>query len=33
MNQTKSEMPISSFTLNELTTMSGGEKRPGIMGE
>lgn len=33
MNQTKSEMPISSFTLNELITMAGGEKRPGIMGE
>ena len=33
MNQTNSEMPISSFTLNELTTMAGGEKRPGIMGE
>ena len=33
MNQTNSEMPISSFTLNELITMSGGEKRPGIMGE
>ena len=26
-------MPISSFTLNELITMAGGEKRPGIMGE
>ena len=25
--------PISSFTLNELITMAGGEKRPGIMGE
>ena len=33
MNQTNSEMPISSFTLNELFTMAGGEKRPGIMGE
>ena len=33
MNQTTSEMPISSFTLNELITMAGGEKRPGIMGE
>lgn len=33
MNKTKSEMPISSFTLNELVTMAGGEKRPGIMGE
>ena len=33
MNQTNSEMPISSFTLNELITMAGGEKRPGIMGE
>ena len=33
MNQTKSEMPISSFTLNELVTMAGGERRPGIMGE
>lgn len=33
MNQTNSEMPISSFTLNELVTMAGGEKRPGIMGE
>lgn len=33
MNQTNSEMPISSFTLNELITMTGGEKRPGIMGE
>ena len=33
MNKTKSEMPISSFTLNELITMAGGEKRPGIMGE
>ena len=33
MNQTKSEMPISSFTLNELSTMAGGEKRPGLMGE
>lgn len=33
MNQTKSEMPILSFTLNELITMAGGEKRPGIMGE
>lgn len=33
MNQTNSEMPISSFTLNELITMGGGEKRPGIMGE
>ena len=33
MNQTNSEMPISSFTLNELITMVGGEKRPGIMGE
>lgn len=33
MNQTKSEMPISSFTLNELITMAGSEKRPGIMGE
>lgn len=32
MNQTNSEMPISSFTLNELIT-AGGEKRPGIMGE
>ena len=32
MNQTNSEMPISSFTLNELITMAGGEKRPGIMG-
>ena len=26
-------MPISSFTLNELITMAGGEKRPGIIGE
>ena len=33
MNQTNSEMPISSFNLNELITMAGGEKRPGIMGE
>ena len=33
MNQTNSEMPISRFTLNELITMPGGEKRPGIMGE
>ena len=33
MNQTNSEMPISSFTLNELITMAGGEKRPGITGE
>jgi len=33
MNQTNSEMPISSFTLDELITMAGGEKRPGIMGE
>lgn len=33
MNQTNSEMPISSFTLNELITTAGGEKRPGIMGE
>ena len=33
MYQTNSEMPISSFTLNELITMAGGEKRPGIMGE
>ena len=33
MNQTNSEMPISSFTLNELITMAGGEKRPAIMGE
>lgn len=33
MNHTNSEMPISSFTLNELITMAGGEKRPGIMGE
>lgn len=33
MNLTNSEMPISSFTLNELITMAGGEKRPGIMGE
>ena len=33
MNQMNSEMPISSFTLNELITMAGGEKRPGIMGE
>lgn len=33
MNQTNSEMPISSFTLNELITMAGGEKRPGFMGE
>lgn len=33
MNQTNSEMPISSFTLNELIIMAGGEKRPGIMGE
>ena len=33
MNQTNSELPISSFTLNELITMAGGEKRPGIMGE
>ena len=33
MNQKNSEMPISSFTLNELITMAGGEKRPGIMGE
>lgn len=33
MNQTNSEMPISSFTLNELITMAGGEKRPGIIGE
>ena len=33
MNQTNSEMSISSFTLNELITMAGGEKRPGIMGE
>ena len=33
MTQTNSEMPISSFTLNELITMAGGEKRPGIMGE
>lgn len=33
MNQTNSEMPISSFTLNELITMAGGEKRSGIMGE
>ena len=33
MIQTNSEMPISSFTLNELITMAGGEKRPGIMGE
>ena len=33
MNQTNSEMPRSSFTLNELITMAGGEKRPGIMGE
>jgi AraC family transcriptional activator of pobA len=33
MNQTNSEMPILSFTLNELITMAGGEKRPGIMGE
>ena len=33
MNNTKSEMPISSFTLNELVTMAGGERRPGIMGE
>ena len=33
MNQTNSEMPISSFTLNELITMAVVEKRPGIMGE
>ena len=33
MNQTDSEMPISRFTLNELITMAGGGKRPGIMGE
>lgn len=33
MNKTNSEMPISSFTLNELVTMAGGERRPGIMGE
>ena len=33
MNQTNSEMPISSFTFHELITMAGGEKRPGIMGE
>ena len=33
MNKTNPEMPISSFTLNELITMAGGEKRPGIMGE
>ena len=33
MNQTNSEMPISSFTLNKLMTLAGGEKRPGIMGE
>ena len=33
MNQTNSEMQISSFNLNELITMAGGEKRPGIMGE
>ena len=33
MNKTKSEMPISSFTLNEHVTLAGGERRPGIMGE
>ena len=33
MNQTNSEMPMSSFTLNELITMAAREKRPGIMGE
>ncbi|WP_290540665.1 AraC family transcriptional regulator [Alistipes sp.] len=33
MNKMNSEMPISSFGLNELVTMAGGEQRPGIMGE
>lgn len=33
MNKTDVETPITSFTLNELITMAGGEKRPGLLGE
>ena len=33
MNRKTTETPITSFTLSELIAMSGGEKRPGLLGE
>lgn len=33
MNREISEAPITHFTLQEVITMSGGENRPGLMGE
>ena len=33
MNSKATEAPITSFTLSELIAMSGGEKRPGLLGE
>ncbi len=33
MNRKTTEAPITSFTLSELIAMSGGEKRPGLLGE
>ena len=33
MNSKDAETPITSFSLNELIAMSGGEKRPGLLGE
>ena len=33
MNSKDAETPITSFTLSKLIAMSGGEKRPGPLGE
>ncbi len=33
MNSKATEAPITSFTLSELIAMSGGKKRPGLLGE
>ena len=33
MNSKATEAPITGFTLSELIAMSGGEKRPGLLGE
>lgn len=33
MNRRNTETPITNFTLNELVSMAGGEKRSGVLGE
>ena len=33
MNSKDAETPITNFTLSKLIAMSGGEKRPGPLGE